>query len=230
VQLFTGCMTDALAQPSLRAAIRLLGACGFDVEVPEAQNCCGALAQHAGDTQTAAQLAQNNLAAFDHTKPVVGIASGCCVTLAEYTSPEAESFTTQVHEVCAFLAGHADSLALQTLNKRIAIHTPCSQRNVLREEQAVSSLLNRIPGAEITRLPDVTACCGAAGSYMLDYPQQADAIRAPLVEAIASQQPDIVVTTNIGCAMHLQAGLREAGLDTEVQHPVDVLAKLLREA
>lgn len=224
VQLFTGCVTNSLAQPSLRAAVRVLNACGYTVDVPATQACCGALALHAGDAEGAARLAQQNIAAFDPALPILGIASGCTATLAEYE--DASGFRAQVQDICAFLARQALP-ALQARPQHIAVHTPCTQRNVLREEQAVFDLLDQLPGAEISPLPEVASCCGAAGRYLLDFPEQADAIRQPTVEAILALQADVLVTTNLGCAMHLQAGLREAGSRIEVRHPVDLIAAQL---
>jgi glycolate oxidase iron-sulfur subunit len=36
------------------------------------------------------------------------------------------------------------------------------------------------------------------------------------------------VTTNTGCALHLTAGVREAGLSIEVLHPVELIARQMR--
>ena len=60
---------------------------------------------------------------------------------------------------------------------------------------------------------------------MYDYAENADALRDPIVTEIKQQQTDILVTTNIGCAMHIQAGLKKAGVNIELQHPVDLLLK-----
>jgi glycolate oxidase iron-sulfur subunit len=35
------------------------------------------------------------------------------------------------------------------------------------------------------------------------------------------------VTTNTGCALHLAAGIQEAGLAVEVLHPVQLIARYL---
>ena len=46
--------------------------------------------------------------------------------------------------------------------------------------------------------------------------------------ALAALRPQILVTTNTGCALHLTAGTEEAGLGIEVLHPVELLARQLR--
>jgi glycolate oxidase iron-sulfur subunit len=108
------------------------------------------------------------------------------------------------------------------------VHEPCTQRNVLRTSDAVYDVLRRIPEARIEALAGNDTCCGAAGTYMLEYPEFAHALRAPKVAAAADA--DWLVSTNIGCAMHLAAGLREAGHDVALVHPVVLLARQLAAA
>ncbi|HHH47423.1 MAG TPA: (Fe-S)-binding protein, partial [Gammaproteobacteria bacterium] len=44
-------------------------------------------------------------------------------------------------------------------------------------------------------------------------------------DALHDARAEILVTSNIGCALHLQAGLRERGRDIEVLHPLTLLAR-----
>ncbi|HLF98122.1 MAG TPA: hypothetical protein VI457_13340, partial [Methylococcaceae bacterium] len=48
-------------------------------------------------------------------------------------------------------------------------------------------------------------------------------LRQPLLERIRAAKPDILVTSNIGCALHLRSGLR----GVEVIHPATLLARSL---
>ncbi len=56
----------------------------------------------------------------------------------------------------------------------------------------------------------------------------AKALRARKLEELATLHPNMLATSNIGCAMHLQHGLRETHLDTEVVHPIVLIARQLR--
>ena len=51
----------------------------------------------------------------------------------------------------------------------------------------------------------------------------ADALIGPLQD----DPPDLILTTNPGCALHLAAALREAGLATAVRHPVELIAEAI---
>ncbi len=53
----------------------------------------------------------------------------------------------------------------------------------------------------------------------------AAALLADKLRGLATSAPDLIVTTNPGCALHLIAGLREAGLAVKLCHPVELLAR-----
>ena len=91
----------------------------------------------------------------------------------------------------------------------------------------VYRLLGRIPGIHLLTLPANDYCCGAAGSYVLQHPDIADRLRQESVHHLEALRPDILVTSNVGCALHLAAGLRDSDLPTEIMHPVSLLARHL---
>ena len=235
VSLFIGCIAQIADLKTHEAAIRLLNALGYDVHIPVQQTCCGALHLHAGDTETAKRFMRRNLEAFGAgTGTVLTTASGCGALLREYDmhmeTSSAAAFGTRVMDISEFLA-RADwsRLSLRPLPQRIAVHDPCTLTNVLRREKAPYALLSLIPQAEIVPLPENSFCCGGAGTYSLTQPEMAEPLRAAKIRQLRYVKPDILATSNIGCALHLVAGLRETGLDIEVVHPVVLIARQVRD-
>lgn len=234
VALFVGCTGDLLQRTLLHDARRLLSALGYTVHIPPAQGCCGALHVQQGDGDSARHLARQNLAAFPaEAEAIISVASGCGALLHEYDQlledEQAAAFARRVVDINAFLAAAEwpDTLALRPLAQKVAVHESCTLRNVLHAHKALYTLLRRIPQLEVVELPHNERCCGAAGSYLIDQPEDADALRADKIAAVAELQPQLLASANIGCAMHLAAGLREAGLAVEVVHPVTLLARQL---
>jgi glycolate oxidase iron-sulfur subunit len=233
VTIFTGCLTQITDQQTLTSAIRLLNRLGYEVHVPPDQGCCGALHLHSGLSEKTSEFMDQNIKAFTgDTGSILCAASGCTATLSEYAKYResdkcADRFSARVTDLNQFLAGPAWSpdFAFRPLNKRIAVHDPCSLTNVLRQEDNPYALLARIPGAVIFPLPDNSLCCGAAGTYHLTQTQIARQLRAPKIDHLRRLAPDILVTSNSGCAMYLAAGIREAGLAIEVMHPVVLLER-----
>jgi glycolate oxidase iron-sulfur subunit len=235
VGLFLGCVAPDLEPGVHRAARRLLRRLGYEVVEPADQGCCGAMHLHAGLAEAAAQRAARNAGAFaaGHLDAVVSTATGCGAVLREYGSHPAlpDALPAPAVDLVAFLAGvdwPAD-LALRPSRRRVAIHLPCSARQAGVTAADVERLLSRVPGIELTAIDPGIGCCGAAGTYLLHHAATADALRAATLDAIRRSGADLVVTLNVGCALHLRAGLADAGLDVPVLHPLELLDAQCRE-
>lgn len=226
VGLFVGCMGALLDHETISAAITVLTAAGFNVAIPAQQSCCGALDVHSGDKTTADKLATINIQAFaNHSlTAIVTIASGCGSQLQDYAQAE---FADQIMDISQFLVQFADKLPLKPLAETVCLHTPCSLKNVMRAEKGALQLLQQIPSLTISKLPDAIVCCGSAGSYMLEHLTMAQALLADVLDAAADTQARYLVSSNIGCTLHIQAGLQERGMIMEVLHPVVLIARQL---
>ena len=229
VGLFIGCMGSLLDHETVTSAVKVLTAAGFNVHLPEQQTCCGALDMHDGDIEEAEHLAAINCDAFSENNldAIVTIASGCGSQMREYQQAE---FAGKVVDISQFLIKSGSNLAdqLKPLTSTVCLHTPCSLKNVMREEQGALKLLQQVPGIKITALPASIQCCGSAGSYMLEHPQMAQALLNDLLNVALEDQPEYLVSSNIGCALHISAGLRERGVGLEVIHPVTLIARQLK--
>lgn len=214
VAVFTGCVARNY-ETGLHAAIsRLLAAIGQRAAFPDGQGCCGTLHAHAGDSDTAAALAARNRAAFVDAAIVLTLASGCHEAVAE---------TIQgARDAIEHLAEHADALRFAPRPERVAVHLPCSQRNVVGSEVALRGLLARVPGLDVVVLDAGVGCCGAAGTQMLADPMRAGRFRQPLLDQLAASGAARLLSANIGCRLHLGNGTA-----LPVQHPLELLADCL---
>lgn len=235
VQLFLGCVAD-ISQPQVTAsAIAVLNAIGVEVQIPESQGCCGALDQHAGRSAEALQLARRNLEAFTGDAPILGTASGCTASLIEYhklVGPEAAGFAGRVQDLASWLAANdvVPRIEFKSWNARALVQAPCTQRNVLKSEKAGFELLKLIPGLTLKAIPASMGCCGAAGSYVLTEPAKSDQLADAYAAYIEEQKAEVLITSNVGCAMHLRAALLRRGVRIPVLHPIELLAQQLPDA
>jgi glycolate oxidase iron-sulfur subunit len=229
--LMVGCVGDVLERSVLADSLRVLAALGIEAAVPPGQGCCGALNQHAGLAADARRQAARNALAFAGCETVLALASGCGASLRDLgaATDGAPALAPKVRDLCGFLADHpqAGALPLRPLPLRVAIHSACTQTNVFGAGGAIRRLLASIPELELVDLANDSGCCGAAGTGFLTTPEQADRLLAPKLDAASALQPQVIVSANIGCAMHLAAGLRGRGLNVEVLHPVSLLARAL---
>ncbi|MEW6313080.1 MAG: (Fe-S)-binding protein [Pseudomonadota bacterium] len=220
VALFLGCVARLTDAATLDAAIHVLSQLGYTVRVPRTQTCCGALHRHEGDAATARRLETANLAAFAGADAVISCVSGCGAQLADRGR-------VPVQDISAFLdtASGWENVTIAPLPQAVAVHDPCTLRNVQRAAAAPYRLLQRIPQLRIEALPGNDQCCGAAGTYFLDQPGMARALRDDKMAALRICGAKYLATSNVGCAMYLADGLRAEGIEIEVLHPVVLLAR-----
>ena len=231
IALFLGCATENLDPNTLRASIKLLTHLGYGVHIPKTQNCCGALPQHNGEHSIAITWMKNNAETFTSQRytEVISVATGCTSMLSEYNEHMEQKITWQSLDIMDFLI-RENALAnaqFTPLEQVIAVHNPCSMTNVLKLKQTTQQLLAYIPRIQLHDLESNNICCGAAGSYMLSHPEMADRLRSQKLNDIREIAPDIIVSTNIGCALHISAGLRKEHKPLAVIHPIELLARQL---
>ena len=229
VGLFTGCISRIIDSPALAASIAILNQLGYEVVTPSKQGCCGAMHLNSGDSSAAKAMAQHNHAAFSDLEldAVVGVVSGCISHLKEHS--EDNPLSAPIMDISAFLCAipNIGELHLKPLHKRVVIHTPCSMKNVLKQQTAPFKLLELIPGISLAELPENGLCCGAAGLYILSNPEDADTLREDKLAGLRESQAEIVVTSNTGCSLHMAAGISTKKMGVEVMHPVELFAKQL---
>jgi glycolate oxidase iron-sulfur subunit len=223
--LFTGCVMDAWQRDVHAAVIRVLGAAGVGVALPDSRRagCCGALHVHAGLHDDAAALARRVLDAFPGDAPILVDSAGCGAALQDYGrllgTDEAAAFAHRVHDVHEWLAERLDDLPAPPHrpdpDAPVAVHDPCHLRNVQRTHGAVRTVLERY--VELRELDDEGLCCGAGGAYAALHPTLANQIRQRKLDAITRTGAATVASANPGCTLHLAA----AGVD--VRHPLEIV-------
>jgi glycolate oxidase iron-sulfur subunit len=102
----------------------------------------------------------------------------------------------------------------------------------LQHAQGVRSqpraLLSKIPGLQLTEIPESAICCGSAGIYNLVQPDAANAIGDRKASLIAPLKPDVIATGNPGCMLQLQSSLARNGHQTPVVHNIQLLDASIR--
>lgn len=225
VWLFPGCVMDAWMRPVHEAAIRVLGAAGVGVALPDpgAAPCCGALHAHAGLTDAARALARRVIAAFPGDAPVLVDSAGCGAALKDYGrllgTADGRAFAARVRDVHEYLATRDLPPVTRSFPTPVAVVDPCHLRHAQRAHDAVRTVLGRY--AALVELDDEGACCGAGGAYWLASPALAHAIRDRKVAAVRRAGASVVVAANPGCMMWLGA----AGLD--VRHPLQIVDEVV---
>lgn len=224
IGLFLGCATQSNQGNALSASLKLLNALDYEVVIPRTQSCCGAILQHQGLPQQAGRFGQQNQQAFsEDLDAIVTTASGCAAHWQQH------AFSARALDIVKFLHHSIDwrDVEFKPLEQTVALYQPCTSVNVLGNEGAMVKLLQQIPNIKLQTIGQTGGCCGAAGSHMLYQREQACQLRQPLLDQLAANGANYLVTNNIGCAMHLAEGAFAQDIKIKTMHPVELLAQQL---
>ena len=233
VGFVTGCVMQVLFQETNHASVRLLNRAGCDVVTPQAQGCCGALFAHSGNLDAARDCARRNIAAFESTAldSIIINAAGCGSMLKEYGAlleddpvwrDRAAAFSRRVKDLVECLDAAPCSLA--PTNIKVTYHDACHLAHAQKIVATPRRLIQRMPGAELVEMAEADLCCGSAGSYNLTEPEMAARLQHRKCANILATGVEVVLTSNPGCILQIQAGLKKAGAGhIRVQHIADFL-------
>jgi glycolate oxidase iron-sulfur subunit len=234
VGLLTGCIQDEMFHGTNRRTALALAMNGYDVVVPEARVCCGALASHAGEAKTAERLAAVTMDAFSELNldAVVVNAAGCGSNMKEYElqlrhdarrREAAGAFSRTVKDAGEFLIDRGIRPPPRRIPLRVAYQDPCHLVHGQKIHQQPRQLLKTIPGLELVEMKESDWCCGSAGVYNLTHPEIAEQALSWKVEHIIQSGAQLIASANPGCILQISMGLQRAGHEIPVLHVMDLL-------
>ena len=234
VAVISGCIAGQFFPETNEATIRVLARNGCQVVVPPTQKCCGALHVHAGERDTARQLARHNIATFERTGSEYYIinAAGCGSTLKEYGellendpiwAERAHTFASKVRDINEFLAFIGIDKTFGRIEKRVTYQDACHLAHGQKIREAPRDLITSIPGIQLIEMNEPDFCCGSAGIYNLTQPVMAQQLLELKMDNIIATGTEMIVASNPGCIIQIAAGVRQRGVAMEVIHPIDLL-------
>ena len=232
VVLLDDCFTTYNTPAVGRAAVRVLEASGYSVELAGLQ-CCGRPALSKGVLDRARTLARANVARLAPVAasgvPILGCEPSCLLTLVdEYRDfrlgSDAVLVASAAQLIDAFVADPArvPDLPLTPLEGRVLLHGHCHQKALVGTGGTVAAL-RRVPGLEVKELD--SGCCGMAGSFGYElghYELSAALANRVLLPALADDPTARLVAPGFSCRsqVHGLAGVTAL-------HPIEVLAERL---
>jgi glycolate oxidase iron-sulfur subunit len=88
-------------------------------------------------------------------------------------------------------------------------------------------LLKAIPGINFVEIEGADQCCGSAGIYNITHNELSMEILDRKMEQIRKANVQILATGNPGCMFQFRYGAKKFGMDLDVVHPVELLARSL---
>jgi len=234
IVLLNSCASELFSDSTKTAAEYLLKKLDCEIVTSQQGQCCGALHQHTGHSQTATKLIQklsSSLATKDYDA-IISLATGCGAHINRYPKLLNNSAIKTLHakhsDVCEFVLQLLEQQqpAFKPLTATVLVHNSCTQKQVTDDEEITTKLLRKIPQLELQQLSDKASCCGAGGMNLIN---QAD-IAVELVKNLTqtsinpAKPPAYLVSSNIGCALHFKSYFERQGMNITVCHPINLLA------
>ncbi|MFO1299235.1 MAG: glycolate oxidase subunit GlcF [Burkholderiaceae bacterium] len=229
VLILNGCTQPAMMPGIDAATARVLDRIDVQVVVERRSGCCGAIRHHLGDPDGALDQARRNIDAWwPHlergVEAIVINASGCGAMVKEYAhllrhDPRYAARALRIVEATkdlaewlpARLAGSIDAIRARLRAggadgaERVAFHPPCTLQHGQRIRGEVERLLDALGVARLG-VADAHLCCGSAGTYSVLQPELSLRLRERKLAALQAGGPTLILSANIGCLAHLQAG------------------------
>jgi len=239
VGLLLGCVQRVFFSKVTAATARVLSAEGCEVVVPPRQGCCGALMLHAGLEAEAAAMARQFIDAFDGAEidTLVINAAGCGSTLKEYGhllrddpayAAKAATLAAKCQDISEVLAELKPRALRHPIALTVAYHDACHLQHAQGVTAEPRRVLATIPGLKVRDIPESGLCCGSAGIYNLVEPATAQELGERKVGHLLTTGADAVVSSNPGCLLQLESGLRTAGSKMRTMHFVELLDASIR--
>lgn len=235
VQLMATCICDAFYADVARATVEILEHLGCRVEFPEGQTCCGQPAFNGGDWPASRKVVRHTVRTFAGEAPVV-VPSGSCAAMMfhgallefekEADLPAVRQLANRTWELADFIV---NGLGVKTWPGRfdatIAFHRACHTRGTGTVDAALT-LLNSVAGLKVVPVGEVEQCCGFGGTFSVSFPNVSASMGELKLEHIRAAKPDLLVSPDMSCMMHLGGLAEKEGQPVKTRH----FAQVLRDA
>lgn len=233
--LFSGCVQPLLAPATNDASARLLDRLGIEIINSYGEGCCGAINHHMGVNDSGLSFIKNNIDAWWHyieagIEAIVISASGCGAMIKDYGyilrndvvyRDKARQISIMAKDIGEIITDE-EIVKLQKIikarQKKIAFQNPCSLQHGQKIQDRTETLLRKL-GYRIEHIEDANQCCGSAGTYSLLQTELSEKLRSKKITSLQAVKPDLIMTANIGCQLHLQQAT-----DIPVKHWIEILA------
>lgn len=239
VGLLTGCVQRVFYSDVNHATARVLAAEGFDLVVPPAQGCCGALSGHAGRRDEARAYARRLIDTFETAgvSTIIVNSAGCGSAMKEYAelladdpayAARATRFAAGVRDIAEFLGSIEPWATRHPLSVSVAYHDACHLAHAQGIRSEPRALLEQIPGLDLREIGSPEICCGSAGIYNVLQPEAGEALGERKAASVAATGASLLVAANPGCLLQISASLARAGIPLPTAHTIQVIDASIR--
>jgi len=223
VMLFPDTFNNHFYPETAKAAVAVLEAAGYHVQIPKASLCCGRPLYDYGMLDTAKRLLQKTMRHLEpHLSagtPIVVLEPSCASVFRDELPnlfphhQDARRRSQQTFLLNEFLEKKGPDFKPPALNRKALVHGHCHQKAVMGMEHE-ESMLKKM-GLELV-MPD-SGCCGIAGSFGYEegdrYQVSVRAGERVLLPAVRQAGDDtLIIADGFSCREQIRQGTKREAL------------------
>jgi glycolate oxidase iron-sulfur subunit len=187
-----------------------------------------------GKVKQVQKQARHNIALFEKAEVefIITDCATCGSILKDYGNlladdpawaKRAAAFSQKVQDISEFLMTIPLEKPQGRIEARVTYHDPCHLRRGQGVWKEPRELLKMIDGLEFVELPEADWCCGSSGTQLVTHYETSLKVLKRKTDNLAATQAEYVASGCPACQMQLNVGVRRAGLDVQVVHPITLL-------
>lgn len=236
--LLEGCVQSVATPETNTAASNILHKLGIQLFSVPSAGCCGAVSHHLAAKEEGLEFVRRNIDAWwpfvvseQGIEAIVITASGCGVQIKEYGyllrhdlqyAQRAQRISELAKDISEVIRDEpVPDNKIKKNTGQITFHSPCTLQHGQKLDGVVEKILLGV-GFKLSMVKDAHLCCGSAGTYSILQNNLSQKLLSNKLENLQQSSPDIIVTANIGCQMHLQSKS-----DVPVKHWIELLDEVI---
>jgi len=235
VDIFIPCYIDQYHPATAWNMVKVLEHVGCGVNYNPDQTCCGLPAFHEGFRDHCKDVGEKLICEFQNDRYIVS-PGGSCVNMVKNYYPEIfhnSSMHNEYKQVQKNMFDFSDFL-VNVMNvsdvgaklQGTAVYLDnCSALRECKIGDAPRLLLSKVKGLKLLEFTDTEMCCGWGNTFSSKYEDVAVKLAEKKLDQMEKLGAEFIISTDMGCLMHLDGVMKKRGMKGGVMHIADALSQ-----
>ncbi len=235
VDIFIPCYIDQVYPGTAMNMVKVLEKVGCGINYNTDQTCCGLPAFHEGYRDHCKEVGEKLICEFQNDHYIVSPGASCVSMVKNYYPElfhnssmhnEYKQVQKYFYEFSDFLVNvmHVTDVGARLVAKAVFMDN-CSAMRECGIHESPRLLLSKVKGLKLVDIPDNETCCGWGGTFATRFESIATQLAEKKVSQALNVGAEIIISTDMGCLMHLEGYIAKNNVAIRVMHLADVLAQ-----
>jgi len=235
VDIHIPCYVDQFFPQTAFNVVKVLEQVGCAVNYNTNQTCCGMPAFYEGFHDHSKEVGTKLIHEFQNDRYIVSCGSACADMIKNLYPElfhnsilhnEYKNVQKRIFEFSDFLVNVMNVTDVgASLHSKAVYMDPCTALRGLKIEAAPRKLLQKIKGLLLVELAD-KSCCGWGGTFACKNEDLSATIAEQKTRQLMETGAAFVISSEMGCLMHLESYWKKNNIPLKALHIADVLASV----